>query len=84
MYVAPENSLTHKKAASFASLVQIVYTIESIYTSSDLIRFVSQQLLVDTSSALQESQSVSMSIHESVFFLSTSNHLHYLTAKCIR
>ena len=53
MDVAPENSLTHKKATSYARLVKKVDTLHIIHISSDLIHFVSQQLPVDRSSALQ-------------------------------
>ena len=72
MDVDPENSLTHRKATSFYSLVLTFDTLKSMHTSSGLIHFVSQQLHFDTSSALQESHSVSMSIRESLFLL---NHL---------
>ena len=53
MDVVPENPPTRRKASSLASLVQTVDTLKIIHTSSDLIHFVSQQLHVDTSSALQ-------------------------------
>ena len=53
MDVAPANPLTHSNAASITSLVKTVDTLKIIHTSSDLIHFVSQQLHVDISSALQ-------------------------------
>ena len=68
MDVAPENAITHMKAASFDSLWQTVEKLKSIHTSSELIQFVSQKLPVETSYALQEYQSVSTSIHKYVFF----------------
>ena len=67
MDVALENVLTHRKAAYFDSLVQTVDTLKSIHTLTEFVHFVSLQLPVDTSSALQVYQSVSMSTREFVF-----------------
>ena len=49
--------------------MQTVENLKSIHTSSELIHFVSQQLPVEKSSALQESQIVSTSIRESLFLI---------------
>ena len=81
MDVAPENSLTHRNSTSFVRIVQTVNTLKSIHTSSELIHFVSQQLPVDTSSALQESQSVSTPIRESLFFLKHLKPISFLDSK---
>ena len=62
MDITPANALIHRKYASFEHLVRTLSTLKGLYNSSKLIHFMSQKLPVETSSALQEAQSVSSSV----------------------
>ena len=59
MYIVPVNVLIHRKAASFEHFVWMVSTLKWLHNSSELIHFMIQHLPMNTSSILQEAQSVS-------------------------
>ena len=62
--IAPANALIHSKSALFEHLVWTVSTLKGLHNASELIHFMSQELLVDNSSTLQEVQSLSTSIQK--------------------
>ena len=74
------NGQSWKKAASFSTLDNLVYSLVDAHSVADVISLVSNELPLDTGSAFQEAESAVKMIVDSTLFMNHLEPLAFLTS----